>query len=180
MAVDAVANRWLPWTGAASSEDWEALYVEQLPRVYNFFRYRVGPAEAEDLAATTFEKAWGARHRYRRDLAGFSAWLFTIARHVAIDHYRARREHQPLDAAAGVPARGRSPEEQAALGADLDRLSRLLGTLADREREIVALKYGAGLTNRQVARAMGLTESNVGTILHRTIQTLRAQWNDQG
>ena len=72
--------------------DWNALYAEQLPRVYNYFRYRVGDdALAEDLTTATFEKAWRSRKRFRRDRAAFSTWLFTIARNVAIDHFRRRR-----------------------------------------------------------------------------------------
>jgi RNA polymerase sigma factor (sigma-70 family) len=64
-------------------------YAELLPRVYNYFRYRLGnEADAEDLTSITFEKAWSARHRYRRDLAAFTTWLLTIARNVAIDHHR--------------------------------------------------------------------------------------------
>ena len=56
--------------------------------------------------------------------------------------------------------------------------ARLLAALPDRERELVALKYGAGLTNRAIARLTGLTESNVGTILHRAIVALRADWKE--
>ncbi len=62
--------------------------------------------------------------------------------------------------------------------ADFARLSVLLARLADRERELVALKYGAGLTNRVIAHLSGLTESNVGVILYRTIQTLRSEWEN--
>src|SRR5881628_144471 len=104
MANDTMAiHRAWTWVIPAREEDWDALYAEQLPRVYNFFRYRVADgAVAEDLTSITFEKAWQARHRYRRDLAGFRTWLLTIARNVAVDHYRARREHVPLDEAAGV------------------------------------------------------------------------------
>jgi len=52
----------------------------------------------------------------------------------------------------------------------------LLEGLTDRDRELIALKYGAGLTNRAIAQATGLSESNVGTILYRAVQTLRARW----
>lgn len=53
----------------AEEIDWEATYRENLPRVYNFFRYRLGDrALAEDLTAATFEKAWRGRSRFRRDL----------------------------------------------------------------------------------------------------------------
>jgi RNA polymerase sigma-70 factor (ECF subfamily) len=166
----------LPWSAAATAEDWDALYAGQLSRVYNFFRYRVGAGpEAEDLTSITFEKAWRARDRYRSDLAAFSTWLFTIARHVAVDHLRRTREHVPLEHAAGL-ASGESADALAEHRSDVDRLAGLLAGLPERERELLALKYGAGLTNRAIARLTGLGESNVGTILHRTVQQLRADW----
>src|SRR5215208_2492643 len=97
--------RWI-----TAEPDWDAVYAEQLPRVYNFFRYRFGPsADVEDLTSRTFEKAWAARHRYRRDLAAFSTWLMTIARNVAIDHRRTLRPYVPLDDAA-FAATAASPE----------------------------------------------------------------------
>lgn len=178
MAADPlVTARWLPWDTARDA-DWDAVYAALLPRIYNYFRYRVGsPADAEDLTARTFEKAWRGRLRYRRDLAGFSTWLFAIARHVAIDHFRARRDELPLEAAVAVPSSSPTPEQDASLGEDARRLARLLEKLPVRERELVALKYGAGMTNRAIARATGLSESNVGTILQRTIERLREGWN---
>lgn len=175
---DAVIGRlWV--LGQAREEDWDALYAEQLPRVYNFFRYRVGDgAVAEDLASLTFEKAWRARHRYRRDLGGFGTWLFAIARNVANDHFRARRPHASLEEADEV-AGGATPEELAERRSDFERLGRLLAALPERERELVALKYGAEMTNRAIAKATGLSESNVGTILHRTVGQLRAAWTER-
>jgi RNA polymerase sigma-70 factor (ECF subfamily) len=152
------------------------VYAEQLPRVYNFFRYRLGnDAVAEDLTSRTFEKAWAARARYRRDVAAFSTWLLSIARNVAVDHLRAHRAHLPIEAAEEVPARD-TPHEQIARGSDLARLASLLERLPQREQELVALKYGAEATNRAIAELTGLSESNVGTILHRTVQALRRDW----
>ena len=162
----------------AREADWDALYELELPRIYNFFRYRVGDGpEAEDLTSVTFEKAWRARHRYRRDLASFRTWLFAIARNVAIDHFRQKRDHAPLDEAEGM-AGGETPEDAAVRRSDAARLSHLLGLLPERERELLSLKYGAGLTNRAIARMTGLSESNVGTIVHRTVALLRAGWNE--
>jgi RNA polymerase sigma-70 factor, ECF subfamily len=176
MTIEAMPGRLVRWVTAAEP-DWDAVYAEQLPRVYNFFRYRFGPTvDAEDLTSRTFEKAWRARHRYRRDVAGFATWLLSIARNVAVDEYRARRPHVPLEAAATVAAAGATPEDSAVLSSDAGRLSGLLADLPDRERELLSLKYGAGLTNRAIAQATGLSESNVGTILHRAVQTLRSRW----
>jgi RNA polymerase sigma-70 factor (ECF subfamily) len=170
----AVISRLLPWVQPATDADWDVLFSEQLPRVYNYFRFRVGDgAVAEDLTSVTFEKAWQARGRYRRDLASFTTWLLVIARNVATDHYRRQRPHAPIEAAEHLPS-GPTPEEEYERRMGLQRLSGLLTELPDRERDVIALKYGAGLTNRAIARHTGLTESNVGTIVFRTIQTLRA------
>jgi RNA polymerase sigma-70 factor (ECF subfamily) len=163
---------------STAEPDWDAVYSEQLPRVYNFFRYRLGnAADAEDLTGRTFEKAWAARHRYRRDVASFSTWLMSIARNVAIDHSRSRREHVPLDEAAYV-ATSTTPESEAVRRSDAHRLAALLAGLSDRERELIAMKYGAEMNNRAIARATGLSESNIGTILHRAVQRIRGEWGD--
>jgi RNA polymerase sigma-70 factor (ECF subfamily) len=176
MAVEQVMTRRLiRWV--AAEPDWEQVYAEQLPRVYNFFRYRFGDvADVEDLTARTFEKAWRARHRYRRDVAGFATWLLTIARNVAVDHVRSRRPQVSLEAASGLASSADTPEQDAMQLSEAERLSALLATLPPRERELLALKYGAGMTNRAIARATGLSETNVGTILHRAVEQLRARW----
>ena len=161
-----------------TEEDFEHLYHIELPKVYNFFRYRVGDGQmAEDLTAETFEKAWRKRHRYRHDLASFSTWLFTIARRVAIDHYRKQRPISSLESISHLTA-DETPEELTQKRTDFDRLSLLLTQLEGRNRELVALRYGAGLTNRAIAGLTGLSESNVGVILHRTLKQLRVDWEE--
>lgn len=161
--------------GSVGNGDFETVYQTELPRIYNFFRYRVGDDQiAEDLTAETFEKAWKHRDRYREDLASFSTWLFIIARRIAADHFRKRRPTVPLEEARWL-ADPQILEEEAQERAEFARLSALLARLAERERELVALKYGAGLTNRAIARISGLSESNVSTILHRLTGQLRAQ-----
>ena len=171
-------GRWARWVTTADP-DWDAVYTEQLPRVYNFFRYRIGDhADVEDLTSLTFEKAWRARHRYRRDLAGFTIWLLTIARNVAVDYFRRAGREAPLEAAGGQTS-GSTPEDEAVRRSDVKRLAELMAALPDRDRELLALKYGAGMTNRAIARVTGFSESNVGTMLHRAVQALRAWWCPQ-
>jgi RNA polymerase sigma-70 factor (ECF subfamily) len=156
--------------------NWDALYAHEAPRIYNYFRFRLGSdSDVEELTARTFEHAWRSRSRYRRDLAGFATWLFRIAQNIGTDHLRARREHLPLDAALEVTAEG-TPERDAEQRSNLRRLALLCAVLPERERELVALKYGAMMSNRVIAQLTGLGESNVGTILHRVVQTLRDQW----
>ena len=101
--------------------------------------------------------------------------MFTIARRVLQDYYRKKRDDLPLEQ---VTEQGMSEklEDLIEQNADFAQLSVLLSRLADREKELVALKYGAGLTNRAIARLSGISESNVGTILYRAVQTLRSEW----
>jgi RNA polymerase sigma-70 factor, ECF subfamily len=181
MNAQAPVLKWLVSLGAPTREaDWEALYRQELPRIYNFFRYRMGDdALAEDLTSITFEKAWRARHQHRCDLAAFSTWLFAIAKNVAIDHFRRRRVEFPIDELNEARAPG-DLEAETLRRLQFRRLSRLLGELPDRERELLALKYGSGLTNREIASLTGVSESNIGTIFYRTLRQLRALWDEGG
>ena len=168
------------WLGAREARvtEWDARFTEALPRVYNFFRYRVGDGHvAEDLTSITFEKAWRARERYREDRAAFGTWLFTVARNVAVDHFRSARPTVSLEEVEDLPG-GPTPEDLAERRSDGERLGRLLARRTDRDRELLALKYGAECTNREIARMTGLSESNVGTILHRAVEALRADWDE--
>jgi len=181
MNAHAPVLKWLASLAAPTREaDWEALYRHELPRIYNFFRYRIGDDTlAEDLTSITFVKAWRARHQHRRDLAAFSTWLFAIARNVAIDHFRRRRMEVPIDEMNEASAPG-DLEGEMSRRLQFRRLSRLLCELPDRERELLALKYGSGLTNREIAGLTGASESSIGTILYRTLRRLRTQWDEGG
>jgi RNA polymerase sigma-70 factor (ECF subfamily) len=180
MMTEAPFLEWILPVGRAAEIDWDETYRAELPRVLNYFRFRGGDlATAEDLASLTFEKAWRARRSYRRDRASVGTWLLTIARNVAVDHWRARRPAVSLDELGDVRQES-TLEEDLQHRADQERLSALLAELPERERELVALKYGAGETNRAIARLTGLSESNVGTILSRTVAALRSRWAQGG
>jgi RNA polymerase sigma-70 factor (ECF subfamily) len=170
---------WLAPAVPVEAVDWDAAYREEMPRIFNYFRYRgFERATAEDLTSATFEKAWRARDRYRKDRAAVSTWLLAIARNAATDHLRRSRPVVPLVETALRDET--TPETKALQEAQSHRLQALVSALPERERELLALKYGAGATNRAIATITGLGESNVGTILHRTIGALRARWDEGG
>jgi RNA polymerase sigma-70 factor, ECF subfamily len=163
---------------ASLDADWQQLYDAELPRVLAFFRVRLSDSVlAEDLTAETFAQAWRSRQRYEAQRASFATWLFSIARHVLIDHLRQRRSQIALDEAELA---GSGIEEMIDQHGAFGRLEHLLKQLPDRERLLITLKYGEGLTNRRIAQRMNLSESNVGTILHRAMQMLRAAWQHDG
>lgn len=160
---------------SAAVLDWDRIYLELAPRVYNYVRFRTGShRDAEDLTSRTFEKAWGARARYSERRSGISTWLFRIAQNVCIDYARARRAEVAFEETTVIT--DDTPERQMERGSDLARLAALTRGFSNRDRELLALKYGAVFTNREIAKLTGLSESNVGTLLHRLVQTLRSQW----
>src|SRR5579862_9942934 len=99
MGLDAELTDRRMWRSSTAEPDWNAVFTEQLPRVYNYFCYRLdNEADIQELTSKTFEKAWRARHRYRKELAGFATWLLRIAHNVAVDHLRLAREYAPPEA----------------------------------------------------------------------------------
>ncbi len=163
----------------AEEIDWNALYGEHIGRVFNFFRYRSGDDQiAQDLTATTFEKAWKKRHQYRGTREEFVGWLYAIARNVAYDHFRHKKDVVALDDVVTHTAADAMTDE-VAQKIEFGRLVHCIRQLPDREQEIITLKYGADLNNRQIAKQLGLSESNIGSILHRTVKKLREQMEDE-
>ena len=155
--------------------DWDAIYRKFVGKVFNFFRYRLGDdAIAEDLTSQTFEKAWKRRQQFRGTDEQLPAWLFTIARNVLRDHLRRKKTTITLEAAINQ-AGDEYPEIQVEKKMAFAKLVILINQLPERQRELVTLKFGAELTNREIAQLTKLSESNVGTILHRAVTKLREQ-----
>lgn len=162
-------------TSAEEDINWDSVVSNELPRLYNYFRYRLGnEAVAEDLTSLVLEKAWMKRHRYRKDRAAFSSWLFAIAKNEVIAYLRKRHTLAPISLAE--KATRETAERILEHSQDLQTLSWLLANLPDRERELISLKFGADLNNREISTITGLSESNVGTLLSRALQKLREQW----
>lgn len=155
--------------------DFAALYDRYFARVYNYVRYRVGDAaSADDVVSRVFEKALDRLESFDRERGLLDAWLFAIARNAVADHFRERRPGAPLDAAEALA----DGEPRAEEGLERDESARgllsALRLLDERQRELLALKYGARVTNRAIAAQTGLTESHVGVLLHRAVKTLRS------
>jgi RNA polymerase sigma factor (sigma-70 family) len=156
------------------TRDFSAVYDEHVWTVYGFFAYRLrSRADAEDLTQQTFERALRAWGRYDPERAGVSTWLMAIARNLLVDHVRADRRpwQQPLEDVVDDARVGVSDRHD--LGLD-PALERALGELGEREREIVALRYGGDLTGPEIAALTGLTLANVQQILSRSLRRMRA------
>lgn len=158
------------------------LYEQYLPKVFRYVSYRISDVHmAEDITSVIFEKALTKFQSYRSEKAGFSTWIFSIARNTLIDHYRVNQREQnvPLETDFPISTEDCNPEEAVVKNEEYRELQICISRLSSHEREIIALKFGAEMTNRQIARTLGLSESNVGIILFRAVRKLRDNFHEQ-
>ncbi len=159
----------------------DALYRQYYPSVLAFLCFLVGaPEVAEDLASIVFEKAITHLVDVHTPEA-VGAWLFRIARNCATDYFRRCKptvsleqlvlEEHPQTAAL---------EESIIANEEKSYLLTHLKQLSEREREVIGLKFVAGLTNREIAGVLQIPEGTVGSLLHRTLRRLRTMLKEEG
>jgi len=143
------------------------------PAVFRYFRLRGADADtANDLASAAFERALRNLGRFDENKGSFASWIFTIAHNLAANHWKSLAAHAASlddDLPAGEPL----PELSLVEREYRQELLAALEELDGRERDLLALKFASRLTNRKIADITGLSESNVGVILYRTLHRLR-------
>ena len=148
----------------------EALYGESRDDVYAYVAGLLRDrSAAEEVTSQAFERAWRKRRQIDKRRGTPRAWLFGIARNAALDELRRRGRVVP-DPESAVAAPSANPADMAV---DRAALHQALDSLDGRERELVALKFFAGLSNAEIATVIRTSESNAGTRLHRVIEKLR-------
>ena len=141
-------------------------------RVYAYAAYRIGAgADAEDVTSEVFERALRYRDSFDPKRGDAAAWLIGIARRCIAD--RALRADIPVE----------TWEEEAAEGHELTSLRSIelaaaVAQLGERDREIIALRFGADLTVREIASVLELRTNTVEVALHRALARLRAKLAD--
>lgn len=152
-------------------------YDEHVWDVYGFLAYRIGNrSDAEDLTQQTFERALKAAHRFDERKASAKTWLLTIANNLLIDHYRLASTKREVATDAFDPD-ALSAEDVHDLGLSPD-LERALAELNDREREVIALRFGGDLQGKEIAELLDLTLANVQQILSRSLRKLRTRLDE--
>ncbi|MCT4592832.1 MAG: sigma-70 family RNA polymerase sigma factor [Anaeromicrobium sp.] len=152
-------------------------------RIYNYIYYRVnGHYITEDLTSQVFEKLILKIGTYSESKSPFEVWLFAIARNVVNDHFRRIKKGKlfSLDMIKELISREKTPEDMVLTGEANDKLLKALNMLSIRDRNIVALKFGANLKNKEIAELLDITESNVGIILYRTMKKLKKEIEREG
>jgi RNA polymerase sigma-70 factor, ECF subfamily len=142
--------------------------------LYRFIVSRVNnPSDAEDLTQLVFVKALEALPRYEARGIPFGGWLFRLARNAIIDQIRTRRDHLSLVTATTRETEDAGPEAMATLRDDLDRVARAMTALTDDQREVIELRFFAGLSVLEAAVAMGRQEGTIRGLQFRAIASLR-------
>lgn len=164
--------------GTAGTASFTDVYRDQLDRVFAYIRYRVASTqEAEDLTSDVFEAAFRQFREFDPQRASHLTWLLGIARNRLSSHYRRQRLRGFFKLSDDI-VHDADLESDAVEHAEVLQVRRLLRGLPDRDREIIALKFGAGLNNREIARLTGISESNVGTLLYRAVGRLRKEMQE--
>ena len=143
----------------------EALYRRHESRVFRYLCRNVrDPEAANDLMQDVWFAVARSAARYQ-PTARFTTWLYTLAHHRMVDAFRARREHQSLDAATDcdgaslverLPADARTdPAAEAQNDDDGARVLRAVGELPEEQRAAFLLKAEAGLSVEEIAAATG-------------------------
>jgi RNA polymerase sigma-70 factor, ECF subfamily len=163
-----------PVAERTSWERFEALYRSSRDDVYAYVATLLrDQAAAEDVTAQAFERAYRRRRTFDRRRGEERAWLFGIARNAALDELRRRRREVALTVDPEDAAAAAAVEDGADVALRRTALRTALAALEPRERELIALKFHAGLANAELARVLGVSESNAGTLLHRAMTKLR-------
>ena len=150
----------------------EQAFDRYYPAIFRYFRYRGADAEtANDLAASVFERALSRLAQYDPNRAQIQTWLFTIARNLSINHWKSEKVSVSLD--EEFPQEDMALEELVIQTHDKERVMFALQALDKRSHEVLALKFSGELSNREIAELTGLSESNVGVILYRSLLKLR-------
>jgi RNA polymerase sigma factor (sigma-70 family) len=157
-----------------ASRDFAEVYDEHIWDVYGYVAYRLSSREeAEDVTQMAFERALKAWKRFDPSRASAKTWLISIAHNLLIDHYRAAKgPTEQLDdgLAERHGAQVAGPEQDLGLSPEL---AAALQTLGQRDRDVIALRFGGDLTGPEIADLLGLSLSNVQQIVSRSLRKLR-------
>ncbi|MEX2210114.1 MAG: RNA polymerase sigma factor [Patescibacteria group bacterium] len=151
------------------------LYVRHHGALFRYLRARCRNDDvALELTAVSFEKALRAIGRYRSQGGGVRAWLLRIARNAATDHERRRRPlipQWPMNSDHRSPDPG--PEEMAIARDERRRVRLLLADLSELQRDAIALRYGAGLSAREIGAVIGKSEEATQKLISRAVARLK-------
>ncbi len=159
------------------------LYDYFFPRVYSYIFGKVKNSDqADDIISVTFEKVFVKLDDYDSTKGAFSTWIFRIAINEMNNLFRGQvRRNEAAWEDFFNPADSRNTPEQQMVSDEGDQhLLMAMEMLGEREKKIVSLKYFSGISNKEIAEMLDMTPSNVGVVLHRTLDKLKKMLEAEG
>ncbi len=173
------ANDDTPLVLRAIRRDQEAfgeLYDRHVVRVYRHIYYMVGnAAEAEDLTAQAFLRAWEAIERYQVRGAPFVSWLLRIAHNLGVSYLRSKRDSSELHDGIVDTKERRDPEWSYQQTAEEELVREAILTLREEQRQVIILRFIEDLDYKEVAEIIGKSVAAIRVIQHRALNSLRKQ-----
>lgn len=149
------------------------LYEHYRSRIYGYLFYRVGDThQAEDLTAEVFLRVVEKLPGYRFQAIPFQAWLFQIARNLAIDHYRKTNAHPMVELDANLITNHESPEQATERSMIARQLKQALDRLTTEQCDVIVLRFLVGMPVQQVAEALNKSEGSVKALQARGLEAL--------
>lgn len=161
-------------------EAFGALYSRYVSRIYTYIYYRTGnAADAEDLTARVFFRAMRHIGNYRDRGLPFSAWLYRIAHNLVANWHRdnSRRKEVPLHESMVGKLSGGHPETELLQLEERERLLSIIRNLSSERQHLLILKFVEHLSNAEIGQIMGRTEGAVKSLYHRTLLSLRSEYD---
>ena len=150
------------------------LYETHAACVYRYLRARGAREDvAEELTAVAFERALRRIEQFQPGRSGFRSWLLAIARNAWVDGHRRAVPIALLSEASGLPAVALSPEAAAVATEERALVMSALSGLPEPTRDALALRYGSGLSSREIAQVIGKSEDATKKLLSRSLVSLR-------
>jgi len=154
------------------------LYEQNVTRIYNYIYYRIGSeADAEDLTARVFHRAFGHIEKYQEKGVPFMAWLYRIAHNLTANWYRdtRRRKEVSLEDHSDLPHHSELPEREMEKTQEKELLMNAIRRLPPERQQLILLKFLEDMSNCEIAMIMGKTEGAIKSLYHRSLIALREQ-----
>lgn len=161
-------------------EAFNLIYDTYVGRIFNYTYYRIGNRnDAEDVTAKVFFRALGRIKHYKNMGVPFSAWLYRIAHNLVANWHRdnSRKKEIPIEENIEIQHHGQPPELVMIRDEENEKLIKTLKRLSPERQQLIILKYVERLSNHEIGIIMGRSEGAVKSLYHRTLRSLRTEYD---
>lgn len=175
MKLNSTADANIPDVPCLDSNTFKCIYETYYKKVYNYINYRINNHHnTEELVGDVFERVIDKYHTYRPNHSSLEAWIIGITKNIVVDYYRSmkKRNFVSIESIINLVSDKPQPEDIMVLNETIKDLITAMDILKVTERDVLSMKFATDLKNSEIAKIMGLSESNVGVIIHRAMKKL--------